>query len=115
MMTAFAIVLCPSHSFPNLMALVAASAFAPKASKFARTAKGSRNMAILWLAERHKSITRPRLRGNSRACNPYPLREARLPLPEGEANAAACRYDATHKTDEPDSSIFRQRITRRGT
>src|SRR5437879_9629256 len=57
MMTAFAIVPCPSHSFPNLMALVAASAFAPKASKVARTANRSRNMAILWLAKRHKSIT----------------------------------------------------------
>src|SRR3989442_8162078 len=57
MMTAFAIVLCPSHSFPNLMALVAASAFAPKASKVARTANRSRNMAILWLAKRHKNIT----------------------------------------------------------
>src|SRR6266699_1233394 len=57
MMTAFAIVPCPSHSFPNLMALVAASAFTPKASKVARTANRSRNMAILWLAKRHKSIT----------------------------------------------------------
>src|SRR5437867_11927440 len=56
-MPAFAIVPCPSHSFPNLMALVAASAFTPKASKVARTANRSRNMAILWLAKRHKSIT----------------------------------------------------------
>src|SRR5437667_507357 len=55
--TSFAIVLCPSHSFPNLMALVAASAFTPKASKVARTANRSRNMAILWLAKRHKNIT----------------------------------------------------------
>src|SRR2546425_9875889 len=46
MMTAFAIVPCPSHSFPNLMALVAASAFAPKASKVARTANRSRNMGV---------------------------------------------------------------------
>src|SRR5437879_5349672 len=57
MMTAFAIVPCPSHSFPNLMALVAPSAFAPKASKVARTANRSRNMAILWLAKRYKNIT----------------------------------------------------------
>ncbi len=34
-----------------------------------------------------------------RACNPYPAREARWPLPEGEANAATCRYNATRKTD----------------
>src|SRR2546422_5640645 len=59
MMTAFAIVRCPSHSFPNLMALVAASAFAPTASKVARTANRSRNMTILGLAKRHKSITTP--------------------------------------------------------
>src|SRR5437867_12756646 len=59
MMTAFAIVRCPSHSFPNLMALVAASAFAPTASKVARTANRSRNMTILGLAKRHQSITTP--------------------------------------------------------
>src|SRR5437763_1024567 len=78
MMTAFAIVLCPSHSFPNLMALVAASAFAPKASKVARTANRSRNMAILWLAERHKSITRPRLKGKFKGLLPLP--DARSPF-----------------------------------
>src|SRR3989442_65260 len=57
MMTAFAILPCPSHSFPNFMGLVCASAFAPMASKVARRINRSRNMAILWLAKRHKSIT----------------------------------------------------------
>src|SRR5882672_4638911 len=47
MTTAFAIVAWPSHNLPNLIALVAASAFADNARQSARTNVPSRSMAPL--------------------------------------------------------------------
>src|SRR5580704_15119783 len=46
MTTALAIVLCPSHSFPNFTALVAAVALSEAASKKARTRMQKRSVGM---------------------------------------------------------------------
>src|SRR6266567_8577798 len=75
--TAFGIVAWPSHNLPNLIALVAASAFAENARQSARTNVPSRCMAPLAAGRLHVEYHRCRRATIARASDPAQIGSVR--------------------------------------